>query len=459
MAGFITPFDPQTSQVFTVPANMPNGGWIFLHNESAVELAIQLGNMATPVLVPAYVARCFAVRQGINFFKWASEGALTPDSDLLISLVFGELYDPDEWTGGEMYVSLARLTNVGNILTTASEIVNNGQPAGTNIIEAQPNDQGGTSWAENNDGSGNRRVISANILRSVWNVIRGNFISQKAVITIGDAGDPSITTLQGSVQGGQPANVGALTTGAITGTGANSFDGGNFTDDGAGHVTSIQQTAKGPSTYFEASIAGTANDQNGVIDIVDNTTGAIRWQLGKRSHVNGDSFRIIDATNGKQVMLIEPNAVGMLIAGAILNLAGVATSGSYGVTTVIGDPKDVVVSVATPVTILSITTPNIGSTQRIRVSLNFVVQGTNNGIITADCTYFDGANGGAVATNFDTYHGTTLNGATITKGAIFNITKPLEIETTSNSTLTVVYQNTAAGTINDLVTVTAEVIA
>lgn len=55
---------------------------------------------------------------------------------------------------------------------------------------------------------------------------------------------------------------------------------------------------------------GTA-DCNGVINIQDNVAGAIIWSVGKRSHANGDAFRVVDTTNGVSCLTVQPNNAGI----------------------------------------------------------------------------------------------------------------------------------------------------
>ncbi len=158
---------------------------------------------------------------------------------------------------------------------------NDGQTPPVSIIESTPSDQGVSAESWNNDASGTEQILSANAQRIVRKNTRGNTGATKAAVQFGDSNDSSITTLYGSLQGGQPANVAA-----ITGAGANSLDGGAITTDGSGNVTKVGKifiqkdatSADQEALQIQNIAAGghrwTANIKTGnSLDLVDNTTG------------------------------------------------------------------------------------------------------------------------------------------------------------------------------------------
>jgi hypothetical protein len=96
-------------------------------------------------------------------------------------------------------------------------------------------------------------------------------------------------------------------------------DGGNITSDGAGSLAlggSVQGNWMGVNggigKYFQAQIPSTTGDINNVLDMVDNTAGAIHWEIGKQSHANGDYWRVVDVSNGVAGLTVAPNAAGLL---------------------------------------------------------------------------------------------------------------------------------------------------
>lgn len=133
-----------------------------------------------------------------------------------IALLLGTIYE-----AGEPVPSIPALGNspigIGGTVatTTGSSIKNDGNAPGTSIVEATPSDQASSSVQQNNDGSGFLKILSANVLRTVWNIVRGNSGAGKAVVQLGDSGDTSITTLYGTVGAGSIVPPSTLAAGAL----------------------------------------------------------------------------------------------------------------------------------------------------------------------------------------------------------------------------------------------------
>ena len=119
-----------------------------------------------------------------------------------INLFSITIYNP-----GEEVIEPAALGNSpigisGNVATSnIQSLTNDGNAAPTQIIESTPTGQGSSSFSLNNDGSGFWQILSANTLKQIINAVRGNTGTGKAVINIGDAGDLTITTFNGSLNG------------------------------------------------------------------------------------------------------------------------------------------------------------------------------------------------------------------------------------------------------------------
>lgn len=116
----------------------------------------------------------------------------------IVSRLLADLYLP-----GEHRDSIGVLGNspVGANLSTAQQLVNDGQPPGQNIIEATPND-GVPRWGDNNDGSGFRKIqsdLALPTVRRIWQFLSGNGAGTKAQLSIGDPVDPFIMTYYGQV--------------------------------------------------------------------------------------------------------------------------------------------------------------------------------------------------------------------------------------------------------------------
>jgi hypothetical protein len=460
VADFIQPFDPTVTSSGFFDCSLKNGGWLIVHNESPIELQLSSGSTLAAFLVAAYTIRAKKIPLNVSRITWLQAGNISGGGQAPISLVFAEACAPDEWTGGEIYLPLVRLTNVGNQSSgaTTSDIVNDGNAPGTSIAEATPSDQVTSSVKDFNDASGFRKVLSANVLRTFWNVLRGNASALKAVFTLGDSGDATLLTVYGSLQGGQPANVGALTSGAITGTGANSFDDGNDTTDGSGNHTAKTFSADGPasSSYFKAAIPSTTGDQNGVMDMIDNTAGAVHWQVGKQAHANGDNFRVIDATHGAEGFHVSPNSGGMgitgplAVTGVVSSVAGVTTAGAAGVVLCVDGVDDANITNTSLTNTLTYTTPNDGKNHDYEVNADLFVgaANTNNGTVTLQVAYTD-PHEGALTLPFNVYSQVNPISAIAQQKGKGVRTDVRAIRSGPNQTITVQYRNTAAGTISD----------
>lgn len=162
---------------------------------------------------------------------------------------------------------------VGGAVSTSGSggttfIKNDGNVPATSIIEANVSDQATSSWAFNNDGSGFLQVLSANVLRKVLNLVRGNATSTKAVVTVGDSGDTSILTLYGTLGAGSVVPAATVQPGTFAGGGAFTFPvgdtvgfaaGASFMDANTGAYNTPKGGAINGLTFITGAGSGTFN--------------------------------------------------------------------------------------------------------------------------------------------------------------------------------------------------------
>lgn len=146
-------------------------------------------------------------------------------------------------------------TGISGAVTTSGSsgtafIKNDGNAPATSIIESTPSDQSSSATSINNDGSGFWRVLSANVLRTVVNVVRGNNTSGKATVTIGDSGDTSVTTFYGTV------GAGSVVPASVVGSG---YPAGDI----SGSVASAVALVNGGPAALSANNDGSVNLPNG----------------------------------------------------------------------------------------------------------------------------------------------------------------------------------------------------
>ena len=203
----------QTGSPLGVRAGRPT---LRLYNESGCGLQLQLGTRSDRLPAGAWVDMAL---NGENKLDYSVEYVLAGQP---VSLLLGVVYEP-----GEPIPQIPTLGNSpigisGGVATSGAggtdHILNSGNAPATPTYTTTPSDQSGASISDTNDGAGFRRILSAGVLRTVLNVIRGNATTGKASVQIGDSGDPSITTFYGQIGAGStvPAATVSGTVGSAT---------------------------------------------------------------------------------------------------------------------------------------------------------------------------------------------------------------------------------------------------
>ena len=136
MSSIVTVFDPQTttSDSFSAPQSAANGSLHFW-NESNIGLSIKFSD-GTTMYVPGWFHRHKCGATGSVNITWTQQNQLVSNTPPL-SEVIVEAYD-----SGESFPAdgpLNRQTNIGNAIglaTSATSIANDGNVAGTPIVEA-----------------------------------------------------------------------------------------------------------------------------------------------------------------------------------------------------------------------------------------------------------------------------------------------------------------------------------
>lgn len=155
--------------------------------------------------------------------------------------------------------------------------------------------------------------------------------------------------------------------------------------------------------------------------------------------------------------------LGALTLPVVGGVAGQATAGSYGVPVVIGAGRDVHVTVNTLTTIATATTPNDGINHILRVAMHADIGAgnTNNGSCTMDLQYTDARSGFSNITLASIQGGVcvTISALAESKGnTLYGASSGL-LSASPNTTVTLAYQNAAAGTISDYVNAIIELLA
>ena len=422
--------------------------WIEILNESPYLLFAQLGSLVFPI--PAwygYPIPAPADGVGFNLPLSLSPLLLGTTANAPSSVCVVTVYGVGERPAQPQPYTLVRQANIGSNVAVSSinTLKNDGNSPNTQLIESTPSDQGVSAEFWNNDASGTEQILSANVQRIVRKNTRGDTGTTKAIIQFGDAGDTTITTLNG------------------TATNAN-----NLKDD-AGDVSFLHRTGVAGNRFDLLQLPQPATEAR--------SFGVRTWD-GSASHdlvlATGMGLRQADVAPGGFTVTngLTVSAGGATVTGAssfdagnlttdgtgvISKVAGQATAGAFGVALIGALTKRRNV-VNTTNTSIATWTNSLSVIVLVRVWLQAWIgaANTNNGILTCTYTYTD-PDAGVTTGTFLTPAGVSLSAATQTKGTLTR-TAVADVLLGTGPTLTIFYQNTAAGTISDFVTASIEVL-
>ncbi len=150
----VASFDPSVSASGSVPIAQSSGaGKLVFYNESGVSLLLHFQNGYSAYL-PAWTGTIYCGNYGGTVVRW-SQNSVIASTVTPISLVIIEAYGATECIHNIFPAALARQTNVGNSITTAvvgvSTLVNDGNVAGTQFIEATVSGDSASAVSLTND--------------------------------------------------------------------------------------------------------------------------------------------------------------------------------------------------------------------------------------------------------------------------------------------------------------------
>lgn len=239
-------------------------------------------------------------------------------------------------------------------------------------------------------------------------------------------------------------------------------DGGLISTDGSGDITAVGLILTGGTLNFGPLVSGARSflrQTSGLVQLAPPNAGSASGVImaswdGAAAH-NVTSF-------GGQFGAAPSyfDNLGNLVANSLDIIAGVTTAGKYGAPLMVGVTKDLNVVNSTGVTVLTVTMPNDGTNHMVRVYGDFYVGSgnTNAGTCTINVTYTD-PHAGVTTNNFFTMGTTTaLNASSVAKGTVIHPYARM-FTASPNTSVTIAYQNSAAGTISDFVSAAIELLA
>ncbi len=146
-------FDPSSALSGQFNTQLPIRGKFVAYNESSVGVTFIYSD-GTSDYCPAQSANGpFVLPTATPIVTWSQQNVLVSSSTPLSECTI-VCYQPGEKIPGTFPISLNRLTNVGNpipMTTSATSIVNSGNPAGTPIVTGQVSGDGGNAVLITND--------------------------------------------------------------------------------------------------------------------------------------------------------------------------------------------------------------------------------------------------------------------------------------------------------------------
>lgn len=268
MTANITPFNPSTAPSGEIALNLANGGWFYVVNETIIAVTFRFGDGSQRTIPPLHEAMYRLTPDKSRMCDYTTPYNLenVGAGSVTGSTVFGEVYAPGEWSGGEFIASISsRLANVGNNVPlgqAASSVQNDGNAAPTQVVEGTPSGATSSQLKWNNDGSGTfggGAVVVNNA--GVFTSIPASALPASAVATGYPAADLGAGALPASVTiAGYLPLAGGTMTGKIDGSsivGAPVIQGALHGTKGNGPINGVNNTSGTGSGTFSHALGAT----------------------------------------------------------------------------------------------------------------------------------------------------------------------------------------------------------
>lgn len=289
---FVQTFDPTAtaSGVINIGTGDP-GQKILIYNESATTLEINFQNGNTSY-IHAWEANYWTIQIPTYELEWSAVRNLVGAGQSPASFVDVFVYGANERVEGTYPVQLARLINTGNLIAVAStgtNIINDGNAANSQIIEATQTGSSGSNVSIDNSGNAALKQYVSNTLTTLFQVIAnagagasnvllsdtahrcevlGNLLVDLALTVTGNASIGGNLTVSGSFAAGSLqatslTNDGAAASTQIIESKQSGSSGSNVSIDNSGNMT-LKQYVSATLTQIFQVVAGAANGTSNV---------------------------------------------------------------------------------------------------------------------------------------------------------------------------------------------------
>lgn len=277
-------FDPTATNSGSFRVSLANFGWLVIINDSPSGLKLTFGNNEYTKTVPPGCLRSMKFSTRINDVQWKVAYTL-PVGQAPISIVVGECYDLTEWEEGEIIVSLVRQVNQGNPVVggTASQVLNDGNVANTQVVEATQSGSSGSNLKADNSGNFLLAEFISSVYTAIFQVIAGAS-SGADVVKLGKAGNFITHVLSKFLVDGA-----STFTGQINGSAQVLITQGGSASGGTNYFTMNQSGGPGGTGQYTWGV-----DQSGNVLLFDiNNNGSIFTGTKTLLKANSSTFQIL----------------------------------------------------------------------------------------------------------------------------------------------------------------------
>lgn len=519
MSKLVAQFDPSTGGgAFQAGAvNRCSALWVM--NESANFLQLDFAAADTPKIIQPWSNRLLKLANPVQTVNWTVVATLQSDSPP-VSLVFVELYDPNEDTSALLSGPLQRQTNVGNSVNTnattpnsiaqdvltpfvlgASSLVATKDGSVANRLDVA----GGVAWLRQHDGSLGRQAPSATFFLTVqvnstyfldlnpdgsWSFNtshsgQANYLPIAQVTTDASGNIAAVTdertlstellaSLNGTLSAPNLTTIGVVMAGSYLAT-----QGGPLYLDLPNAIN-----GEAPGSVRIGQTSGAAGAVN--LRIINATGGYIGIVSGGGSKLSSwdqlGNFTLagtlttpsvfVDSESGQTVIRSQPTTAPIVMQAnghntvfnadgtlSINGLGGQVAAGSFGAPVIVAQALDVHVTATTNTTILAYTT---GATGLYRISAHVSIGDTTGGGVKLEVTYTDPHLASPTALFANATSGAVSPPYVIVTNSVPATssvpTYPLTVYAANATAITVIYQN-PNGVPNDYVTAIIERLA
>lgn len=187
MSTLITPFNPQASTSGIIQTNGVNANeQLMLYNDSPVGLRLTFPDGSTDILPPGWNKDFILKSVAMSKVTWVQYNSIVA-TGYPASQVYGTIYEPDEHVASinaSMQRGFTLTGGSASLSSSVGNIVNDGNPSGTFIIEVTVSGAPGSSIVLKSDGT----ITLAELIANVVTPFLQSFPGTATILKLGESG-------------------------------------------------------------------------------------------------------------------------------------------------------------------------------------------------------------------------------------------------------------------------------